>query len=108
MPNPDLPDLVLAHDEEEWKKCMIALVYALTDGRPGKIQRWQGQLKMVIQSYADLYKEGKIDKPYEPENPQDFLLARQELLKGYDAIEKYEEYLKQQAKPKEVENGTSR
>jgi len=101
MPNKDLPDLAFARDEEEWKKCMIALIYALTDARPGKIERWQGHFKMMIQSYAELYKEGKIEKPFIPDDPKDALLARQELLHGYEAIEKYEEWLNRQAK-KEV------
>lgn len=105
MPDKDLPDLVLARDEEEWKKCFIAVVYALTNGNPGKISRWQAQLKMVIQSYADLYQDGKISKPYAPEKPQDALLARQELLEGYQAIDKYEEWLAKQNK--EVKNEKS-
>lgn len=96
MSNNNLPDLVLARSEEEWKKCFIAIVYALTNGDIGKIARWQAQLKMVIQSYADLYKDGKITKPYAPDKPQDALLARQELLEGYQAIDKFEKWLAKQ------------
>lgn len=96
MSNNNLPDLVLARSEEEWKKCFIAIVYALTNGDIGKIARWQAQLKMVIQSYADLYKDGKITKPYAPDKPQDALLVRQELLEGYQAIDKFEKWLAKQ------------
>lgn len=105
MPNNNLPDLVLARSEEEWKKCFVAIVYALTNGDIGKIARWQAQLKMVVQSYADLYKDGKITKPYAPDKPQDALLARQELLDGYQTIDKFEEWLAKQNK--EVDNGKS-
>lgn len=96
MPDNNLPDLVLARSEEEWKKCFVAIVYALTNGDIGKVARWQAQLKIVIQSYADLYKDGKIAKPYAPDKPQDALLARQELLEGYQAIDKFEKWLTKQ------------
>lgn len=96
MPNDNLPDLVLARSEEEWKKCFVAIVYALTNGDISKVARWQAQLKIVIQSYADLYKDDKIAKPYAPDNPQDALLARQELLEGYQAIDKFEKWLAKQ------------
>lgn len=96
MPDNNLPDLVLARSEEEWKKCFVAIVYALTNGDIGKVARWQAQLKIVIQSYADLYKDGKIAKPYAPDKPQDALLARQELLEGYQAIDKFEKWLAKQ------------
>lgn len=105
MPDKNLPDLVLARDEEEWKKCFIAIVYALTNGNPGKIARWQAQLKTVIQSYADLYKDGKISKRFAPEQIQDVLLVRKELLDGYQAIDKFEEWLTKQNK--EVNNEKS-
>ena len=112
MPSPETPDLTVARDEEEWRQCAVALLYALTNGSIGKIERWEPHFKMLVQRYADLQAEGKIKKKYAPENPQDELLAREELLRGYNAILNYQDFLERQKKEldkrKEVENGTSR
>lgn len=93
MPEENLPDLVLAKDQEEWLQCFVAVVYGLTNGNIARVDRWQAQLKTVIQAYADLWKEGKISKPYEPDNPQDILIIRKELLDGYEAIDKFEQWI---------------
>lgn len=98
MPNEELPDLVLARDQDEWLGCASALLFALTGGSMGRVERWMGHFKMLVQSYADLYKEGKIAKPYQPDDPKDALLARDELLRRYQQIEQYQQYLQKRAK----------
>lgn len=111
MPSPETPDLTLARDEEEWRQCAVALLWALTNGSVGKIERWEPHFKMLVQRYADLQAEGKIARPYAPENPQDALLAREELKQGYNAILNYQDFLERQKKKidkrKEVEDGAS-
>lgn len=105
MPNPDTPDLVIARDQEEWRKCAVALLWALTNGSVGKLDKWESHFKMLVQAYADLQAEGKIKESYAPTNPQDALLARDELLRGYEALEAYEDFLARQAKKEKDKGG---
>lgn len=107
MPEENLPDLVLAKDQEEWLQCFVVVVYGLANGNIARVDRWQAQLKAVIQSYADLWKEGKISKPYRPEKIQDMLLIRKELLERYEAIEKFEGWLAKKTDQEAIEDGKS-
>ena len=88
MPNPDTPDLVIARDQEEWRKCAVALLWALTNGSVGKLDKWESHFKMLVQAYADLQAEGKI-----------------KLLRGYEALEAYEDFLARQAKKEKDKGG---